>query len=87
MSRKVRSMVALLMLMLFLGTGAAHALPSQGQGPDRSPGMFAALWDWVESFVGADVPFFGMREASKSVPPPAPLAGNGEGGGYIDPNG
>jgi hypothetical protein len=82
MSRNVRSLLALVVLTLFLGTGAAHALPPEGQNADRGPGMLVAVWEWVASlFEGA---------VGGSVPvPPVTTSGHGDGdfGGYIDPNG
>ena len=49
MSRKVRFMLALMMLTLFLGSGAAHALPSEAPNADRGNGMLVAVWEWVAS--------------------------------------
>lgn len=90
MSRKVRSILALLLLTLFLGTGAAHALPAGG--PARETGMLDAIWDWVTSLLGVDVPFLPAHEASEVTGPEDPSQPNGQGrdddgGGYIDPNG
>lgn len=91
MSRNVRCLLALLMLTLFLGTGAAHALPSGGPSPDRAPGMLAALWSWVTSVVEAEVPFLRAYEADGGTPLPRPVVNGGgsdtDGGAYIDPNG
>lgn len=92
MSRTLRSMSGLLVLTLFLGTGAAHALPS-GDGPsiDRAPGTLVAVWNWVASLFEADGSFLGVFETSGgnggvSVPVPRPGAET-DGGGFIDPNG
>ena len=83
MSRKVRSILALLVLTLFLGTGAAHALPAEGPSLDRAPGMLVAIWEWVTSLWGAEGSLLPVHEAVEvSVPPPPTTTG-----GYIDPNG
>ena len=79
MSRKVRSVVALLMLTLFLGTGVAHALPSEGSGPDRDSGMLVALWDWVASLLGVEPSYHPAHEAVILPPPPGT---NGSGSGW-----
>lgn len=88
MSRNVRSILALLLLVLFLGTGAAHALPSEGSGPDHRAGMLVALWDWVASLLGTEPSYRPAHEAV-IVAPPQGTNGNPhcEYGGYIDPNG
>ena len=94
MSRTLRSMSGLLVLTLFLGTGAAHALPS-GDGPsiDRAPGTLVAVWNWVASVFEADGILFGVFEALGGnggvfVPPlPEPTGAETDGGGFIDPNG
>ena len=87
MSRKVRSLLALFVLTLFLGTGAAHALPMEGR--DQDPGMLAAVWEWVASLLEGRVPFLQTHEAvgGPAVPIPPPPQTNGDYGGYIDPNG
>ncbi|MEA2563359.1 MAG: hypothetical protein QOH06_4863 [Acidobacteriota bacterium] len=91
MSRKVRIMLALVMLTLFLGSGAAHALPSEGRNADRSPGMLVAVWEWVASLLESPVSFLHVTEnvgGTVPIPPPSTHGtGTGEGGGYIDPNG
>ena len=89
MSRTVRSMLALLMLTLFLGTGAAHALPTEGPSLDRDPGMLAAVWNWVVSVVEVKVPFLQAHEADSETLPGPVINGGGEpdGGPFIDPNG
>lgn len=91
MSRKVRFMLALVMLTLFLGSGAAHALPAGGRDADRGPGMLVAVWEWVASLLDGPVSFFHLTEASGGTPPLPPSDGNGgngsEGGPFIDPNG
>ena len=89
MPRKVRSIFALLALILFLGTGAAHALPPpDGPSPDRAAGTLAAIWGWVTSLFeveGFSNPLF---EASSVVPStPLPTGSQGDGGAFIDPNG
>jgi hypothetical protein len=86
MSRRVRFVFALLVLIGFLGTGAAHARPPEGPGPDGVSGMLEAVWDWVASVVGIDLPFLPVQEADTvSVPLPPPPGTDG--GGFIDPNG
>jgi hypothetical protein len=90
MSRKVRIMLALVMLTLFLGSGAAHALPSEGRDADRGPGMLVAVWEWVASLLEGPVSFFHATEAASGPVQPAAGGGNGggtEGGPFIDPNG
>lgn len=91
MSRKVRTLLALLMLTLFLGTGAAHALPAESRSPDRAPGMLAAIWDWVISLLEVEVSFRPAHETAIELPTPPGTNGTsstpGEGGGSIDPNG
>ena len=95
MSRTLRSMSGLLVLTLFLGTGAAHALPS-GDGPsiDRAPGTLVAVWNWVASLFEADGSFLGMFETldgnGGGLPLPPLPSGTGaetDGGSFIDPNG
>lgn len=89
-----------LVLALFLGTGAAHALPSGyapsiGPSIDRAPGTLVAVWNWVASLVEVDGSFLGLFETSGGngggLPlPPLPPGGSGaeaDGGGFIDPNG
>ena len=91
MPRKVRSLLALFVLTLFLGTGAAHALPSVGRDADRGPGMLDAVWEWVASLLEGRVPFVQAHEAvgEPVLPAPPDTRGdpNGDFGGYIDPNG
>lgn len=92
MSRNVRSALALLLLTLFLGSGAAYALPAEGPGPDRDPGMLTAIWNWVTSVVEAKVPFFQIHEAVGQPLPPGQQDGhagsnNNDGGAFIDPFG
>jgi hypothetical protein len=89
MSRKVRSLLALVVLTLFLGTGAAHALPSEGRHADRGPGMLDAVWEWVASLLEGRVPFLHVTEAADGTVVQPKSSGNSgtEGGGYIDPNG
>jgi hypothetical protein len=88
MSRKVRFMLALVMLTLFLGSGAAHALPSGGRDADRGPGMLAAVWEWVTSLLEGPVSFSHVTEAAGGPVQPSGGGGSGtEGGPFIDPNG
>ena len=94
MSRKVRFMLALVMLTLFLGSGAAQALPLEGRDAGRSPGMLVAVWEWVASLLEGRVPFLHVTEAAggETVAPTAPPddvngGSGGDFGGYIDPNG
>ena len=93
MSRTLRSMSGLLVLTLFLGTGAAHALPS-GDGPsiDRAPGTLVAVWNWVASLFEADGSVLVVFETlggngGVSVPPLPEPGAETDGGGFIDPNG
>ena len=85
MPRKVRFMLALVMLTLFLGSGAAHALPSEGRDADRGPGMLVAVWEWVASLLEGPVSFLNITESAGGTTPPPTV--NGDGGGSIDPNG
>lgn len=89
MSRKLRFMLALVMLTLFLGSGAAHALPVEGRNADRGTGMLVAAWEWVVSLLEGPVSFLPVNEAVEETiaTPGSQGNGNGEGGGYIDPNG
>lgn len=90
MSRKVRFMLALVVLTLFLGSGAAHALPMEGRDADRGTGMLVAAWEWVVSLLDGPVSFLHVTEASEDTivsPGSTRGSGDGEGGGYIDPNG
>jgi hypothetical protein len=90
MSRKVRSLLALAVLTLFLGTGAAHALPAEGRDAGRGSGMLVAVWEWVASLLEGRVPFVQAHEAAvdgPDLPPPPATNGEGEFGGSIDPNG
>jgi hypothetical protein len=91
MSRKVRSLLALFVLTLFLGTGAAHALPMEGRDGDRGSGVLVAVWEWVASLLEGRVPFIQVHEAVGEPDLPAPPDTNGdpdgEFGGFIDPNG
>ena len=89
MSRNVRSLLALVVLTLFLGTGAAHALPLEGRNADRGPGMLVAVWEWVVSLLGTEPTYRPAHEAA-IFPPPTDTSSNSGGcefGGYIDPNG
>jgi hypothetical protein len=88
MSRKVRSLLALVVLTLFLGTGAAHALPLGGRDADQGPGMLVAVWEWVASLLGAEPSYRPAHEAVIISPPSGTNGSSGcEHGGYIDPNG
>jgi len=92
MSRNVRSLLALVVLTLFLGTGAAHALPPEGRDAHQGPGMLVAVWEWVASLLEGRVPFAKAHDASGRPDGPtttnsAGKGGDGEFGGYIDPNG
>ena len=90
MPRQARFMLALVMLTLFLGSGAAHALPAEGRDADRGPGMLVAVWEWVASLLEAKAPFLQAFEAvgeETLPPPPATNDDPGEGGPFIDPNG
>lgn len=89
MSRKVRFMLALVMLALFLGSGAANALPTEGRNIDREPGLLAAVWEWAVSLVEGKVPFLHVTEQAGGTVPVVPQGNSSgtDGGGYIDPNG
>ncbi|HEX5717806.1 MAG TPA: hypothetical protein VF179_16735 [Thermoanaerobaculia bacterium] len=92
MSRTVRSLLALVVLTLFLGTGAAHALPTEGRDAGRGPGMLVAVWEWVASLLEGRVPFIQIHEAvgEPALPTPPETPGgdpNRDFGGSIDPNG
>jgi len=92
MSRKARSLLALGVLTLFLGTGAAHALAPEGRNADRGPGMLVAAWEWVSSLLEGRMPFLQTHEAVGApvlpTPPETTNGGpNGDFGGFIDPNG
>lgn len=88
MSRKVRSILALLMLILFLGTGAAHALPAEGPDPDRASGMLVAIWEWVASLWGGEASPLPAFEAVVIEPPSSTNGSTGcDYGGFVDPNG
>jgi hypothetical protein len=90
MSRKVRFMLALVLLTLFLGSGAAHALPSEGRNADRGPGMLVAVWEWVASLLEGPVSFLHVTETSGGTvqsPPQTTNGSDGEAGPFIDPNG
>lgn len=91
MSRTVRSMLALLVLTLFLGAGAAHALPSEGASLDRDPGVLVSIWNWMTSLVEIKVPLFQVHEADGQNLPPGNHDSNSgssnDGGAFIDPFG
>ena len=92
MSRTVRSLLALVVLTLFLGTGAAHALPTEGRDADRGSGMLVAVWEWVASLLEGRVPFLQAHEAvidgpNPTTPPDTNGNPKGDFGGTIDPNG
>lgn len=91
MSRTVRSTLALLLLTLFLGTGAAYALPSEGSSLDRDPGMLATIWNWVTSVVEIKVPLFQVHDADGQTLPSGNQDGktgsSNDGGAFIDPFG
>jgi hypothetical protein len=91
MSRTVRSIFALLVLIFLLGTGAAQALPSSnGPGPERVSGTLAAIWDWLASVFEVKSGVSPVFEASNgnSVPNPhKPTGSQTDFGGFIDPNG
>ena len=93
MSRKVRLLLALMVLTLFLGTGAAHALPPEGRNADRGPGMLVAVWEWVSSLLEGRVPFLQTYEAVgggdpvRPGPPDTTQGNDPDFGGFIDPNG
>jgi hypothetical protein len=88
MSRKVRSIFALMALTLFLGTGAAHALPSaEGPCPERVSGMLVTIWDWAASLFETKTPFLAVFEADSGTGASLPVGSQSDGGGFIDPNG
>jgi hypothetical protein len=92
MSRTARSIFALLVLTLILGTGAAHALPtSNGPSAERVSGPLVAIWDWLASVfdVKGDVtPVFDASTTSVTTTGSGlPTAPTTDVGGFIDPNG
>ena len=87
MSRKLRMTMAMLLLTLVLGTGAAHALPRAEEPAAVSAfEAFTVAWEWLTSL-------FAFETSSVQVPlPPGggedPLPGSiGDAGPFIDPNG
>ncbi len=89
MSRKVRSIVAMLALTLFVASGTAHALPMSGT-PERTSGVLTALWDWLASALEVKGGLSQVFEASQQPEPPSlPNSNSGQSdfGGFIDPNG
>jgi hypothetical protein len=90
MSRKVRSIFALMALTLLLGSGAAHALPSaEGPCPERISGMLVAIWDWAASLFDAKTPSLSVFKAESGISMPTlpPAGSQSDGGAFIDPNG
>lgn len=92
MSRTLRSMSGLLLLTVFLGTGSAHALPSDdGRGIERASGTLVAVWNWAASLLEVDGTFLGLFETAGGngavVPLPPRPGTEADGGGFIDPNG
>lgn len=90
MSRKVRSIFAMLALTLFMAAGTAHALPASGT-PERAPGTLAALFDWLASALDVKEGLTRIFEAANgTTTPPSQPNGNGHSadfGAFIDPNG
>lgn len=89
MSRKVRSIFAMLALTLFVASGTAHALPTSGT-PERASGTLTALWDWLASAFEVEGGLSQIFEASQQPEPPSlPNGDSGQSdvGGFIDPNG
>lgn len=86
MSRKLRTTMAMLLLTLALGTGAAHALPRSEEPAAASAfEAFTVAWEWLASL-------FAFETAPVQVPPEGgdedPHPGSvGDGGAFIDPNG
>lgn len=86
MSRKLRTTMAMLLLTLALGTGAAQALPFAEEPAAVSAfGAFTVAWEWLTSL-------FAVETSAVQVPLPGgnedPLPGAvGDGGAFIDPNG
>ena len=68
MSRNVRFMLALVMLTLFLGSGAAHALPSEGRDADRALAWLVAVWEWVTSLCGGRFRFSTNGVSRRNAP-------------------
>jgi hypothetical protein len=89
MVRKARASCVLLLLSLFLASGAAYAAPSLGPVvQERTPGLLTAIWDWVTSLVEAKAPLEQVLEAAGEIlPTPSPSGPSTEGGGFVDPNG
>ncbi len=91
MSRKVRSIFAMLALTLFVASGTAHALPTSG-APERTSGTLSALWDWLASALDVKGGLSQIFDAANGngETPPVPPSSNGQQpdvGGFIDPNG
>ena len=88
MVHKVRASFALLLLTLFLVSGAAQAASSRPAVQERTPGLLTAVWDWVASLVETRLPFLSIHEASEVIIPTSPPSGpNTDAGPFIDPGG
>ena len=75
MSRKLRSVVIVLVLVNLVAT-AAYALPPLGrQASLRSEGVLAAAWEWFTSVLAPAVPQTGFQSAWEKE------------GSSMDPNG
>ena len=90
MSRTARSILALLVLTLFLSAGTAQALPSSnGPSPERVSGL-SAVWEWLTTvFDVRDLvaPMFEASTSGTAPKPTEPAAPQTDVGGFIDPNG
>jgi hypothetical protein len=90
MSRTARSIFALLVLTLLLGTGAAHALPSSnGPSPERVSGTFTAILDWLSSVFEIKGGWTSVFDAASTTVTADPTLATPQSdfGGFIDPNG
>lgn len=91
MPRKTRSLPAMLMLAVLLGTSAAYARPS-ADAPKAAPapGALTVAWDWLNSLLHGNAPLSSLFAASGSGSGGTLLGGATtmtDGGGFIDPNG
>ena len=75
MSRIVRALAVLTLMVLFLAGPVAAATPSYGTGAS----LWSSAWEWLVELV---LP--GSPNGGEEPPPPGP---NDDAGGAIDPNG
>jgi hypothetical protein len=74
MSRTVRALAALTLMVLVLAGPAAAATPSYGSGAS----LWSSAWDWLVELI------LPGPTGAKEPPSPGP---NGDAGGGLDPNG